>query len=109
MQDRPWGSHFAIGRDIVCGFHDDRWLVALVSAHAGDYFYNYTPLEYENKELTVSNLPDFNDYWIGPRVHRLTVRESVSLSSGVTAPNITFELPLDKFLEMANNPVVRKV
>ena len=50
MQHRSWGSHFAIGRDIVCGFAGGKWMVALVSAHTGDYFYDYMPLEYNDEQ-----------------------------------------------------------
>lgn len=109
MQHRPWGSHFAIGRDIVCGSHNGKWVVALVSAHTGDYFYDYTPLEYKDGVLTLSDQELFSDYWIGPRVYRLTQREALSLSSGVEAPNAKFELSLGKLLEMATAPVVSKV
>ena len=106
MQQRAWGSHFAIGRDVVYGVRDDgKWTLALVVAHSGDYFYEYMPLDYEDGVLTLSDRDQFADYWIGPKVHRLTLRESTSLGSGVEAPNIKFELPLGKLIEMTGMAV----
>ncbi len=97
-----WGSHFATGRDVVCGWRGDHWVIALVTGLEGDYRYNYQPLEYRNGELRLADAEPFQDGWIGPKVHRLTNRESCSLLTGVQAPHITFRLDLEKFLEMVN-------
>lgn len=111
MVYRSLGSDFAIARDVVFGVHDGEWVIALVAAHQGDYFYGYQPLQYKDGVLTLSDQEKFSDDWIGPKVHRLTMREATSLSrgEGVEVPNITFSLPLDRLMEMIQKTSVTKV
>ncbi|HMS93458.1 MAG TPA: hypothetical protein PKD28_03655 [Candidatus Saccharibacteria bacterium] len=100
-----WHSHFALGRDVVCGLRKGKWTIALVADLQGDGFYGYQPLEYHDEVLKIADAEPFTDYWYGPKVYRLSIREALSLSSGVQAPNIKFELSLDRLLEMTNQSV----
>lgn len=111
MVYRSLGSDFAIARDVVYGVHNGVWVVALVAAHQGDYFYGYQPLQYKDGVLTLSDQEKFSGGWIGPKVHRLTMSEATSLSKGdgVDAPNITFSLPLDKLMEMVQEASTARV